>query len=144
LHFSEDDFEELKKIAHLVRAGQLRLYLTTQVRDEFHRNRDKKISTTLRDFGASKVTPSVPRLLASYESAKAYAAAVSETERLRNELVQKATAEAASNDLAADRLFEALVRVSPLIAPSAEALEAASDGDFEETAQVNRTVWATN
>lgn len=89
---SPDELEELRKLAALVDAGDLVLWLPEQARDEFHRNRPRVAAEALkalRDSRLKVVFPEMSRGFPEYavlESAvqmaqKAHSALVSELER---------------------------------------------------------------
>ena len=47
-HLSSADLEELRKLVVLIDQGRLKLYLPSQVVDEFRRNRDNKIADAIK------------------------------------------------------------------------------------------------
>src|ERR1019366_701494 len=65
--YTKDDVEELKKLASLIKTKQLKLYLTEQVRDEFYRNREKKLHDSIAQFEAGGGSRGgVPRFMIDY------------------------------------------------------------------------------
>ena len=103
--YTKDDVEELKKLASLIEAKQVSLYLTEQVRDEFYRNREKKLSESISQFEKSIVLTGIPRFMAGYPQADDYARAAREATKSKDEAVQRAKKEARNEKLAADVLF---------------------------------------
>jgi hypothetical protein len=73
--FASDDLEELRKIPVLVASGELTLYVTGQVKDEFARRRERVISTSMREL-EKMPTSKTPRFMdANADTVKAYDAA---------------------------------------------------------------------
>jgi hypothetical protein len=105
--FTNDDLEQLKKLSGLIKSGDLALYLSTHSRDEFQRNREAKLSETLRQF--EKVGQvAVPRFMEGYAELKDFQIAGDTLKKARNTLIQHAREEAAKNGLAADKLVNQL------------------------------------
>jgi predicted nucleic acid-binding protein len=103
--YTKDDVEELKKLANLIEAKQVSLYLTEQVRDEFYRNREKKLSESISQFERNIVAGGIPRFMAGYPQADDYARAAREATKAKDEAIQRARKEATNQKLAADVLF---------------------------------------
>ncbi len=66
-HYSSDDLEELRKLAVLIREGEMKVFLTAQVMDEFRRNREVKIADAYKRFEKSTVNESFPQIWMEYE-----------------------------------------------------------------------------
>ncbi len=49
-HFTSDDLEELRKLIVAIHEKRIKLYVTSQLRDEFRRNREIKIADALKLF----------------------------------------------------------------------------------------------
>lgn len=47
---AKDDLDQLDKLVKLIHAKSIKLYLTQQVVDEFKRNRETNLVTSLKDF----------------------------------------------------------------------------------------------
>lgn len=99
-HFSGDDLEELKKLSLAVTRGDIRLYTTQQVIDEFTRNREAKIFDALRQFKDKPVPREFPQIVKNtpeYEEMQAIARDYSSkmkdvSERLEQDITNKTTA----------------------------------------------------
>src|SRR3989344_5358852 len=50
--YSDGDPIRLNRILELINSGKLKLFLTEQIIDEFYRNRENKLSVTLKDIEA--------------------------------------------------------------------------------------------
>lgn len=102
------DLEELRKLVELVSVGEVRLYVTKQIRDEVRRNRTKVVRQSLDDLRKRIPGGGVPQLLRNYaEYANVESSAKTYSKRL-NDLLDVVEADAASNQLHADSLIEAL------------------------------------
>lgn len=68
--FAPDDLEELKKLQVAVASGEVHLWTTSQVKDEFVRNREEQVAKSLkalRDTAPSKQSvPHIARALAGF------------------------------------------------------------------------------
>lgn len=66
-HLSNDDLEELHKLTVLLENKSITLWLTEQVRDEFFRNRENKISEAVKKLSEQKSKPQFPQICKDYE-----------------------------------------------------------------------------
>ena len=110
--YTKDDVEELKKLASLIKIGQVKLYLTEQVRDEFYRNREKKLFESISLFEKSALSTGIPRFMAEYPQVADYTRAVKKALKAKDEAIQRAKREAEAERLAADALFRQIVKVA--------------------------------
>ncbi len=69
-HFSSDDLEELKKLSVAVKNGNIKLFITEQVVNEFKRNRESKIADALNMFSNQKLPDQFPQISKTYEEYK--------------------------------------------------------------------------
>ena len=65
-HFSSDDLEQLKKLVVAIRSGKIKLLFTTQVIDEFNRNRESKITDALKKFIEQNPSSSFPQFIEGF------------------------------------------------------------------------------
>ena len=65
-HLSNDDLEEIHKLAVLIDKKEVTLWLTQQVKDEFKRNRESKISDALKKLKEQKTKPQFPQICKDY------------------------------------------------------------------------------
>jgi predicted nucleic acid-binding protein len=105
--YATDDIEQLKKLSDLIRSNTLNVYVSSQVAEEFRRNREVKLAVSIAEFSQNG-SKSLPRFLADYEEAEAYKAALKELSKVKNSLVQKAMEDAASVSFAVDKLVNGL------------------------------------
>jgi len=66
-HYTNDDLEEIKKLIVLIEKKEITLWLTDQVKDEFKRNRENKISDALKKLKEQKINPQFPQICKDYE-----------------------------------------------------------------------------
>lgn len=111
--FTKDDVEQLRKLIKLIEKGKLKLYITQQLADEFYRNRERKLDESLRAFGKGEIPKSIPRYLMDYPEAADFEKAVSEWQKVRDSLIDRAKKDALDKTLAADALFADVLKASP-------------------------------
>jgi predicted nucleic acid-binding protein len=123
--FSNDDLEQLRKLIGLMKKGDLTLYFTSQVRDEFYRNREIKLAESIRQFEKGPTQQGFPRFMEAYPQTSEYEKAVKAVQKARNELVKLAKKEADEKKLTADILVADLMGASKLF-PGDEKMVAAA------------------
>ena len=111
--FTKDDVEQLRKLIKLIEKEKLKLYITQQLADEFYRNRERKLDESLRAFGKGEIPKSLPRYLMDYPEAAEFEKAVSEWQKVRDSLIDRAKKDALDKSLAADTLFADVLKASP-------------------------------
>jgi len=112
--YTKDDVEELKKLASRIKVEQVKLNLTEQIRDEFYRNRDKKLAESISLFEKSIVSTGIPRFMAEYPQVVDYARAAKKAIKSKDEAIQRAKKEAGKEKLAADVLFRQVLAAAHL------------------------------
>jgi predicted nucleic acid-binding protein len=110
--YTKDDIEELKKLANLIKTDHVKLHLTEQVRDEFYRNREKKLSESIAQFEKNIVSTGIPRFMAEYPQVADYTKAAKKALKAKDEAIQRAKKEATTGRLAADSLFRQILKVA--------------------------------
>jgi hypothetical protein len=123
--FANDDIEQLKKLVGLIKKGRLQLYATTQLHQEFYRNREKKLTDSIRDFERLALQQAIPRYMDDYAEAKAYREALAALQKAKNGLVVKAKHEAEHQMLAADSLFSDIMAVATVFKPTEDEFDRA-------------------
>lgn len=107
-HLTDDDIEELKKLVALVNHEKITLWTTTQVSDEFARNRDAKIKDALKDFHAPSWRSRAPAFLKDYPEYVDATKMLKEASKLHSALMTKANADIKGENLAADSIISDL------------------------------------
>lgn len=123
--YTDDNVEELKKLIELEKNKALRIYISTIINQEFYRNRDQKISESLGNLERFATSISLPRFMEHHEEAPDLRELLRAFTQKRNALLDKARAEIASEELAADKLFKDLKAEQGLI-PISDAMEKAA------------------
>ncbi len=124
--YTSDDLDELKKVAGLIKAGKLKLYIPEQVADEFHRNREGKLAESLTVFSGGGVSKAIPRFMVEYPEAKDFSNAAKAFQQARENLANKAREDAAAHLLPADDVFTKITEAAGLIATSETILQQAN------------------
>lgn len=75
-HFSNDDLEELRKLIAVISMPENRLFYTSQVLDEFNRNRENKIADALKKFKEKKLENQFPQICKEYPEYEEMRAAI--------------------------------------------------------------------
>jgi PIN domain-containing protein len=125
--FSKDDLEELRKLAELIRVGEIQLYMNQQLRNEFRRNRAKTLAAALRSVREAKIPATFPQVLRNYQrfakldtARRQYAAEV-------DKLLERAREDAARRRLPADELLDELFGLATDLHVTAEIIQLAKD-----------------
>ena len=108
---TKEDIEELRKLVTLVSEGTLALYVTEQVRNEFRRNRDKKLRDTINQFKEAFRILEVPSLAREYEEYEQLSEAVTSYQYYYARILDQFIEDAKQHELNADYLIEDLLRV---------------------------------
>jgi predicted nucleic acid-binding protein len=66
-HLTNDDLEEIHKLTVLIEKKEVTLWLTEQVKDEFKRNRENKISDAIKKLKEQNSKPQFPQICKDYE-----------------------------------------------------------------------------
>lgn len=66
-HLSNDDLEELHKLTILLESKQITLWLPDQVKSEFFRNRENKISEAVKKLNEQRSKPQFPQICKDYD-----------------------------------------------------------------------------
>jgi len=104
-HYSSDDLEELKKLAVAIKSGEITLYSTQQIQDEFKRNRESKIADALKRFNEQKLGTQFPQICKDYEEYKALRDAVSAYDQYKERILEKLLTAVKANSLGADKII---------------------------------------
>lgn len=119
-HLSSDELEELKKLAVLIREGQVRLLLPEQVAHEFERNRAGKIADAVKRLRAQSSSLQIPQLGRQYEEYDKLRKAHKELEKNLSKMTDQIEEDATRQSLEADAVVEELFNVAEQIPRSDE------------------------
>ncbi len=114
-HLTNDDLDELKKLAILIEDKQISLLLPEQTRNEFLRNRDKSINDAITTLKEQKVTSRYPQISKGYEEYILLQEAYKNFEKYKNKIISKIESDAKDFKLNADvltsRIFQSAKRI---------------------------------
>lgn len=113
---SSDDVEKLEILVELIKeAKEAKLFTTTQIIDEFSRNRDSVVAEALKVFSEfSKSAPYVP-FMKKYEDCPEYLDSYKEFLKRKKKMEDKINDDVEQFRLPSDQLIEALFNVSERI-----------------------------
>jgi hypothetical protein len=121
-HLSSDDLEELKKLAALIRIGDVALHLPRQVVDEFHRNRSNKIADGLKALRQHKLKMQFPQICKDYPEYQKLTGLQRELEQAHAALIARVESDVRANQLKADVVIRELFGTVTAVAPSSAVL----------------------
>lgn len=124
-HLSSDELEELWKLTVLLEQNQVVLHLPTQVRDEFSRNRDRKIADALHRIREQKLPSQFPQMCKDYPEFRELRISLEDCNARLGLLVKRLEVDIASRELKADRAIGELFRYGAVIEVSPEIIRAA-------------------
>lgn len=107
-HLSGPDLEELRKLKKMVETGKVELLVSSQVIDEFWRNRERVISDALKTFRESKAIAKIPNIIRIYPESKELRSAVEKVNDLVKSLAARAEADIQNDVLKADEVIREL------------------------------------
>src|SRR6476661_6231587 len=101
---SGSDLKELRKLKRLVEKEKIELLVSTQVVDEFWRNRERVVADALKTFRESKATAKIPNIIWTYPEAKDLKANVDKANEIVKTLLKRATEDIEKDALKADEV----------------------------------------
>jgi predicted nucleic acid-binding protein len=107
-HFTSDDLEELRKLAVLVRQGEVRLLLPEQVVNEVRRNRANKIADALKRLRGQQLRLQFPQLCKDYTEYEDMRRIQGQYEALHASLMEHLERDIAQESLKADSVIQEL------------------------------------
>jgi hypothetical protein len=114
-HFSKEDLDSLKNVFASHQHGAATVHLTEQVRDEFRRNRETKISDALKQFKSVSFAPQMPAFMKAYDEYTAMDELSAELQEKRKSILAKAEADVAKKALIADALIKDIFTKSKIV-----------------------------
>lgn len=124
---SNNDLNEIKKLLHGVRSRELTIQVTSQVRDEFNRNREGVIFDALKKFRDEKVPKSYPKLMQGYPEYKSLQQKAKDFSTLRKKILRKAEEDSRKQKLEADQLINQVFQFATMIECGDEILKSARE-----------------
>jgi len=118
-HFTSEDLNSLNNVFVSHKKGAASLHLTEQVRDEFHRNRETKITDALTRFKDAASALQVPTFMRTLPEFEKLEKASKSLQKSHAELLGTANKSILERTLAADLLIEGMFKKSKLLKASA-------------------------
>jgi len=119
-HLSNDDLEEIHKLTILIEKGEVTLWLTEQVKDEFKRNRENKISDAIKKLKEQQSKPQFPQICKDYEEYPEIRELQKQFSQKLSSLTKKVTDDVTGRTLKADQKIEELFSKSKFIKTTQE------------------------
>jgi predicted nucleic acid-binding protein len=109
------DLEKLNQLVDIIKNGEIKVYLTNQVMDEFYRNRENIFKKTYKLFLDSKSNIQMNSIFKNYPEYKKITLLQRTLEKLKSDLGQKVESDANSKKLIADKIVKKVFSVSQSI-----------------------------
>ena len=123
--FTSDNLDEAAKLSALIETKQIRVFITEQVVDEFYRQRDTELASSMRNFESGSINEQTPRFMDGYEELKSYREAAQKLKETRKNLLNKVRADLSTQALRADLLTTQIFDKSGVINRTPDAIELA-------------------
>ncbi len=107
-HLSNDDLEEIHKLAVLIDKKVVTLWLTQQVKDEFRRNRETKINDALKKLREHKTKPQFPQICKDYPEYPVIRSLQKDYDRKISDLMECVNSDVRDGTLKADQKISEL------------------------------------
>ena len=109
-HLTKDDLEELRKLVVLIDDKKVTLYLPQQVKNEFKRNRDVKLSDALSKFKHELLNNQFPQICKEYPEYMVMRSAIKQYNQSKSKLLEKLTHDIDEVRLKADHVIDDLFK----------------------------------
>lgn len=113
-HFSKDDLEKLEILVKLVNDGEIKLFYSDQINDEYKRNRERRILEANSGFSKS-VKIEIPQIIKDYNEFKNLKDLQKDINKEINVLSKKLLNDAKNFNLKADKVISNLFDVAILL-----------------------------
>jgi len=124
-HFAKDELDALLKVFASHEGGAAKVYLTQQVCDEFHRNRENKIKDAMKRFKDIKFSAQIPSFMKGYEEYEGIRNLSGKLQVLVKSISEKVDADVLAKRLLADHLISEIFARTGTIPTSPEIFTAA-------------------
>lgn len=114
-HFTSEDLEELRKLLVLIDSGKVKLFITSQVIDEFNRNREAKVSDALNKFKESKIINQFPQICKQYPEFRELREFARGIEEKKAAIIEKLLDDIENKVLGADKIILELFEKAEVI-----------------------------
>lgn len=124
-HFSDNDLQKLEEILTLIEEGDLKIILPEQIKNEFLRNREVKISDALKKIKEKKMDFTLPKIVASYEETRKLLEIFKAYSKEKDALLEKVEKDINDKTLKADILIQKIFEKAEFIPLNEETREKA-------------------
>ncbi|BDU35747.1 PIN domain-containing protein [Vibrio nigripulchritudo] len=124
-HLSNDDLEELHKLTVLLEKGEVKLWLPKQIKDEFYRNRENKISDAIKKLKEQKQKRQFPQICKDYPEYPEISELLKTYDKAISGLIKKVTDDVTERKLKADQQIAELFSKATVIETTTELVEKA-------------------
>lgn len=111
----KEDLEKLNKLVDLINNGDIKVYLTKQVYEEFYRNREETFQKTYKNFLNSKIDIQMNSIFKNYPEYKKLTLLKRALEKLKSDLGQKVENDVNSRSLVADEIVRKIFDATSVI-----------------------------
>jgi hypothetical protein len=126
-HLTNDDLEELRKLAAVVNEKKIRLFVTVQVQQEFWRNRENKLKESLKDLRNLKLSLQYPNICKEYPAYEEMRAHQKQFSALHSSMMAAIISDIDARSLRADEVIEQLFGIANVINHDEQILANARD-----------------
>lgn len=124
-HLSNDDLEEIHKLTVLLEKGDVVLWLPEQVKDEFKRNREYKVSDAIKKLNEQKKKPQFPQICKDYDEYPDIRELQKNYDQKLSSLIEKVSDDVEKRTLKADEKIFELFNKSKTIQTTPELIDKA-------------------
>ena len=124
-HFTDEDLDSLHSVFATHEHGSATVHLTSQIKDEFRRNREGKIKDALKRFEQAKFKTQFPSFMKSYDEYNLIKKLEVELLKHKNSILQKVGEDIVEHKLVADKLLIDIFEKSEFKNTSNEIFESA-------------------
>ncbi len=111
----KEDLEKLNQLIDLIKNGDIKIYLTKQVYDEFYRNREDTFKKTYKGFLDSKMDIQMNSIFKNYPEYQKLTLLKRALEKLKSDLGQKVETDMDKKSLVADEVVRKIFDASQVI-----------------------------
>ncbi|HCG8200812.1 TPA: DUF4935 domain-containing protein [Vibrio parahaemolyticus] len=126
-HLSNDDLEEINKLAVLIKSKKIKLWVTQQVKDEFFRNREVKVQDAIKKLTDHKIKGVFPQFCKDYDEYAELKELQNTYGKLHSKLLKSITEDALEHKFKADDRINDLFKLAEYVETTDEIL---SDAKF--------------
>jgi hypothetical protein len=123
--FAPDDLEELRKLRVAIESGELTLWTTEQIKQEFQRNRETQVARALEALTKMDSNQSAPHVVRNLEGYEEMMVAKRDLSQRLNALSAQVKQQFLERSLVADQVFEEIFELAESIPVTDEIMEAA-------------------